>query len=277
MIKIKKIGKALGFIILALFVIGVIGYGIAYYISDKEFKKEFHKIRDSGEPLTLDELYSTPIPDEENAALIYQKAFALMDANKDEIQRITSIPLNKKAEDWSDEDKETVTQLIQKNNEIFTFLEEAVQKPKHRFPLRLGKEPPTETLWPYLANMRRCAQLLRIKASLEAKNGDINQAVSTCITGLKIGESLSQESLLISQVSMISIDTIIAHTIEDILTKAEIDSAVYHDLYTALKRVREKGSVNLKVERCFNTDYALRRKRKSETLCVDKRKEKTIG
>ena len=271
MVKIKKIGKILGFVILALFVMGVIGYGAAYYISYKELKKEFQKIRDSGEPLTLDELYSSPIPDEENAALIYQKAFALMDVNKEEIQRITGIPLNKKAENWPAEDKEEATRLILKNNEIFTLLEEAAQKPKCRFPLNPEKGLPIESL----SHMRRCAQLLNIKASLEAKDGDINGAIKTCITGLMIGESLSQESLLISQMFMISIDTIMARAIEDILTKIEVNNADYDDLYMALKRVREKGSVNLKGELCFTTDYALRHK-KSEVLCVDKRKAKNI-
>lgn len=258
MVKIRKIGKILGFVILALLMMGVIGYSVINYIAGKELKKEFQKIRDAGELLTFKELYSTPIPDEENAALIYQKALALMDTNKEEINRITNcIPSNKKIEGWSDEDKEVVSQLIQKNKTIFLLLEEATQKPKCRFPIEYEKYP--EGLSYYIANIRKCAQLLSIKASLEVKNGDINESIKTCITGLRLGKSLAQEPLLITQLLKITIDTIMVYKIEDILTRIEIDATAYDSLYMGLKHARE-GTINLAGERClsiYNFDYIL--------------------
>ncbi len=276
MARIKKIWKVLGLIVLILFMIGVIGYTTVNYIANKELKKEYQKIRDAGEPLTLRELYSTRIPDKENAALIYQKVFVLIDKNKEEINRITSyIPSSKRIGDWSDEDEKVVSQLIQKNKAIFVLLEEAIQKPKCRFPIEYDKD--TEGLLYCLTNMRQCARLLSIKASLEAKNGDINEAVNTCITGLRLGESLSQDSLIISQMVMIAIETIMTYEIEDILTGIEIDATTYDDLYMGLKRAREE-TINLVGERCFGIsrfDYILQYE--SEPILFDKEKKKTEG
>lgn len=77
----KGILKITGF----LCVLGITGYILfpvgnlrAESASSKELAKEIQKIKDAGEPTTVEELTPLDIPDGENGALVYNQAFYLL-------------------------------------------------------------------------------------------------------------------------------------------------------------------------------------------------------
>jgi len=74
------------FSILVLF----LACGLAF--AETELEKELKKLREAGIPTTLEEFVPPNIPVEENAALVYQKVFDMLEKNKEDIDKIKQLP-----------------------------------------------------------------------------------------------------------------------------------------------------------------------------------------
>lgn len=214
----KKFLKVLGLIFAVLIAI--------YIILDVTFSVQLHnkiaELKRQGRPTTIAEIIPPPVPDEENAAILYNKAFELMKSYKEGSTLHKIGELTRDIPNWNNEQREEISKLInsQEVQDIYELLEKGSQKPKCRFNIEYEKGP--ETLLPHLNHMRYITRLFCARALLEAESGDVEKAVNTLLIGLRISNHLKDEPIEISQLLRIFCDGMIIECIKNIADSKSI-------------------------------------------------------
>ena len=248
--KKRKIYKRSLVVFTILLVIGVVFYTIFNCINvlasssvKREIAKEIQKIKKIGEPTTIEELVPVEISDEENGALVYRKAFEVRkDLAKKYKKEEKYIPYEG-AVTWDkvpEGEKVKVKNLILYNPDYIRFyqlLEKASQM-KCQFLKRKDWEKGMGILLPHLRYLRDCARLLAAKAKIQAENKNIEGSLSTCLTGLRISKSLSNEPLIINQLVRIAMDSIILRELGEVLKKGEASIKIYQILIKEIEKER---------------------------------------
>ena len=87
-------------------------------------------------------------------------------------------------------------------------LREASQRLYSRFPLDYDDENPAEILLPHLADLKRCAQVLQLRALAELQNSQNDKALADVKLMLYLANSIRTEPILISHLVRIAIVTL---------------------------------------------------------------------
>ncbi len=246
--------------------------------------EELKKLKEAGIPTTFEELNLPEIPDEENGALVYKKAFDLLEIlwekYREEWEYIPYVGI----EEWeklSKEKKKKISDLIL-NNPDFTEFYKLLEKASQMRCLFFKKEDynKSELRLSLLICLRGCARLLNAKAKIQKENGEINNALITLLMGLRIGKSLSYELLSISQMTRIAIDVIILNQLRRFLEKEKGDVNIYYSFIEEIRKEREEvlAYLGLKGELIFGMqifDYLNKRceEVKKEEITEDERKK----
>lgn len=226
--------------------IGGVIYTVLSYSASSELEMELEEIKNSGKPVTLLDLIPPPIPDEENAAPVYKKAFAIMVKGTKEEEKLHDLK-------WSEEEVPAVRRLLEKNEDTLNLLQQATSFEKSQFPLDYAKG--FEMPLPHLAQFRNCARLLAADALIKAMDGEIDEALSSCQVGLRMGKASQDPIILISYLVRNAIDAIMLTALEEILSES---GDVSQDMCYALLRELNTGEERrlvfiraLEAERCF--------------------------
>jgi tetratricopeptide (TPR) repeat protein len=83
-------------------------------------------------------------------------------------------------------------------------LRQASELPASRFPLEYDKEDPTGILLPHLAALKRCSQVLQLRAIAELQNGQSDKALDDVKLVLRLTEAIHTEPFLISHLVRIA-------------------------------------------------------------------------
>ncbi len=245
-IYLKRILKITGF----LCVLGIAGYGFfqasnlrAESEASKEITKEIQKIKDAGEPTTIEELVPPDIPDGENGALVYNQAFSLLKELKERHkEEWKHVPYDGEVK-WNEAPeavKEKVRNLLLQNPDFakFYLLLEKASGMKCRFLKREYYRKGAAIMLPHLASLRSCARMLAARADIQVEKGAADNALKDCLTGLKISNSLSEEPILITGLVRIAIDNVILDRVEEIMRKREARPETYRLLIKEVMRER---------------------------------------
>jgi hypothetical protein len=84
-------------------------------------------------------------------------------------------------------------------------LREAARLPDSRFPLEYDKDNPAMIMLPHLAGLKRCSQVLQLRAIAEVQSGQSNQALADVKLMLRLADSVRTEPILISHLVRIAI------------------------------------------------------------------------
>ena len=84
-------------------------------------------------------------------------------------------------------------------------LHQASRLPYSRFPLDYDTEPPAAILLPHLAAVKRCSQVLQLRAIAELQNGQSDRALADVKLMLSLADSIRTEPFLISHLVRIAI------------------------------------------------------------------------
>lgn len=230
--KLKRVGKAIGLIAVAILLLEAVVYTGLNYSSGRKLERELKALKDFGAPLTLAEIAPPAVPDEENAALLYQKAFTLMqEGNKEERKAFKAVFKGSRI-NWPEADTLLIRSLLKKNEGALDLVRQATLRDKCRFPLEYEKG--YGMLVPHLSKMRQPARLLAAKALLQNEEGKIEEALKTCQIGFRLGKSLLTEPILISQLVRIAINAITSQALEVILNQNEAQPTTYEALIREL-------------------------------------------
>jgi hypothetical protein len=164
-------------------------------------------------PYTFDEELATleakrAIPDDQNAATIYNKLLETYDANdfKHDFIDDDLWELSRK-EPWSSQDYPELAKWIQGHKETITILMQACKRDLCRFPLRpdmIGLEDTMDKLSP----MRDWARLLIRTGSNNIGDGDIDDGIKKYVTVLQMAKHLYQQPSMLELITAIGIEAL---------------------------------------------------------------------
>jgi len=167
---------------------------------------------------TLEELIGPPIPDEENAAIVYQQAFDAFDLTDED----KDILYGERAPDHPGHhihDLPKLQAVVAKNERALALLEKAAAMPKCRFPIDWSD--PINAKFLHLAHLRSAARLEAGKAIVLASQGRLQGALDAAATCFHFGEDAKKGApVLISFLVEVAIDNIALHAAEAIVDQA---------------------------------------------------------
>lgn len=201
---------------------------------------EIAKIKAKGEPVTLSQLAQPPVPDNENAAIIYDKAFHFTktpEGKKDFeiIGEFVSRENGKRdAKQWA-----KAREAVARNKEIISLIEEAQKRPNCRFSMDWSKG--LEAEFPHLSKLRDLSRYLCADSLINASNGNMNEAVDSLLLQIRLLESIKNEHCLIPLLVKISITRIICRSVYETLSYGKITEVQAEKIYNAISEI-EYGS-----------------------------------
>jgi hypothetical protein len=215
-------------------------------------EEELQKLRESGIPTTIEELNLPDIPDAENARFLYEEAGKLQRSLFEKHRELWNyFPLSGSVP-WDEvpsDEKERVTDYIINDPEfssLCSLLGKAINMKCRFFDMKtylqhfesgIGNDIPSIS-----ANMRRFARTLADKAKVESEYGDINIALNTALTGLKLGESFSNDPFFIILLVRLAIENIALKDLQDVIENISFrhnegqkqDMGIYQEILTQL-------------------------------------------
>jgi hypothetical protein len=251
--QIKKLIKneAFIFFILVIFVLSIM-YAIYMSIQQIRVKVALEKVRDNGYPVTLKELneYYTYVPEEENAALIYQKAFDLYKGDI-ELEKEFMDSLSEYNKPYKITNQEKVILYLNAHKESLDLIRKASKYKKCRFPIDLTNGP--ETLLPHLSALRQAARLLAMESLMALKEGKKEYALQNIHSIMKIGEHLKNEPILISYLVDISCIKMAIKALKNILENTDLTESELKEIDTILEKFDNTSSLfsAFVLETCF--------------------------
>jgi len=218
MSKVKNAFKIIGIIF-----VGLIGLTIELYIIFNitfsiQLNNKIAELKAQGKPMTIAEIVPTLVPDKENAAILYNKAFELMESEKtsEMVKTIGFANSHSNISDWSEKQKVEIPKLVDSRElqRIYELLEEGSQKLKCNFSREYGKGVFMEL--PTYSNVRNAVRLFCAKALLEAESGKAEKAFDMLLIGLEFSNHLKDEPILISQLVRIACDQLLIECVKSI-------------------------------------------------------------
>lgn len=224
--------RALGVVVLLVFVVG----SVLTVVSGRRYEHEVKKIAARGEPVSLAELAKVSVPDDENAAVIFQPIFTRIQKPKLELDEtvLTKITEESKpgstAEEWS-----AAIKMAPKFDWLTPKVAEAVDRPHCKFAVdwRKGYEAPL----PHYAHLRKIARILSAKALIYARQGKMDESVRCVKLAEQIADAIGEDPLLVGVLVRASISRLSAQTARGLLREGNLTAGQARELYAIFEGV----------------------------------------
>jgi hypothetical protein len=151
------------------------------------------------------------VSDSHNAALIYDKAFARLDADKS-LQQPDSVL----ADETPDVKSTAVLELLDRHALTIKLLREAATLPDCRFEHDYAR-PSISMLLPELSKARTAANILRLHARSELSQGHVESALIDVNSLFHLSRCVGTEPIIISFMVSLSIQGVAIRTLEEVL------------------------------------------------------------
>jgi len=197
-------------VVILLFSFGT--HGIANLKASIKLNKTIRQAKTEGIKMAPEEVIPPPIPNKDNAALVYQQAFDLADRlikNKYKTEwEYMPYDSTIKLEEITAKQKRTISRIMKDPEfaKFYALLDEAVNMPACRFDYKYADGP--AMLLPGLAKMRSMARLIAARTYILGEERKYSEALRSAGTGLQLGDSLTDEPILISRLVRIATDDI---------------------------------------------------------------------
>lgn len=210
-----------------------------------DIARQVAEIRARGEPTSLVEAAPPPAPDAENAAVIFEKVFAVMAANE---ARENSDPAIR---DWCEvlyddgepfePHKTELVNVLALYAEAMRLAREAMKRPRCRFDLDYAAGP--AMLMPHLARLRHLARLFWGEALLKAHNGLPGEAAASMGNMFGLARAFDEEPSIISKLLEIAINGIGLKALKRIEREAPLSDPARREVLKHLGKLEARGPV----------------------------------
>lgn len=214
-----------------------------------EVQQELARIKAEGAPVELKDIQGPKVPDNENGALLLQKAFKMIPDNgkrndfSDFVYRASTPykPLDNLA-DWA-----RLKKICSKYKAVFPLVEQAVEKPKCQFAMDWSKGENTAGIH-YCAQTSAINQLICAQAVLEARDGDVTNSVRTLGLAYKLSGLTTKDKSTLMQFLSVT-DRVIAadYALRQCLAYHDLSKADAEHLLKDISRA-ELASLDLVLE-----------------------------
>ncbi len=233
------------------------------YQLGRQLQAEIDAIRRRGEPLTLLEAAPKPVPDDQNAAVLYQQVFhaTFSPAHSNrifpEFNETEQQILDTFRDRPNSTDAEWLRQKLAEPGRVTALptLREASLRPDSVFPIPWEKGP--DVYFPHYADFRASAHLMVQRANLAAYDGDLAEALSWHAAIMRMSRHPLDDPLLIGQVLAVGLQTVAFHSLKQTLRAAEVPSGAADELDTALAALDMRASLKraMAAERAFGIEW----------------------
>ena len=217
---------------LALLIVLAVVHGVATFITGRRLEARINVLKARGVPVSMAELGLPKVPDEENAAVIYAKAFKAIEKLQTggDYSKLNSFlkPNNRQGnpELWTD-----VRRMLAENRGAFPLVEEALSRPKCQFPVNW--EAGFDADFPHSAPLRTLTRLLAADAIVQARDGRMDRAIHSIELCLQMGATAPDEATLVGSYVQIAMIKAAAIALRDMLMHGNISEAQARRLYQA--------------------------------------------
>jgi hypothetical protein len=252
-------------VLAVLALLGLAAYVVTNVSAGHDLERELTLIRERGEPLTLAEAAPPPVPDEQNAALVYEQAFRQLPrlegvpssaiAGEQQLDRRDEKVLGEflseaSGERWRDS-VEPVRQALAGTEGALVLTRQAAAMARCRFPV--DWEAGAGALLPHYPKLRSLTRLLAGHAVVAALDGNPAEAVADLEAIGGMARHIAAEPILIGQ--MVEYATLSAGCIslQRVMEIAPLDETACRRLDQALTRVDLYASFEqaIQTERCI--------------------------
>ncbi len=191
--------------------------------ASRRLQAEIDRIRAAGEPILVEDFQSeTTIPDEENAAVLYRRAYAALVRPTGLAITLDDVMSDSRVASAYPEDTRAI---IGANSEVLSLLRRARQMERADWGIRFTS-PMINMRLPHLSEQRRLSQLARSAAIVQQQQGDHAEAFETLADIQPIGNRLASRasSVVITHLVVIVINALQAYTVEDMASALVIDA-----------------------------------------------------
>jgi hypothetical protein len=180
--------------------IGTLWYAVSS--TNRELHAALAQWQAVGGKLTLAELNESPIPEEDNAAVVYARAFVLLKNMPDEDADAIGSP----------SEATDLQSVVAKYREAIELANTAARMPNCCWDAdyRMG----IDATLPHLNQCRRLAKLLNAEAAVSTRQGDSKRAQLALESGLSLSQRLANESTVVGLLVHQAVDAIMLDALE---------------------------------------------------------------
>ena len=219
-----------------VFVVFLLPPGLWFYrdiTAGRQLQAKLDALRAQGMPVTIAGAAPQPVPDEENAAVLYQQVFQVQFgpgaySSGRNIGGLSSADQEVLFSYYREADRqltEPIRELltrpsVQRDLEV---LRRASQRPHCVFPVNW--EDGVGAVFPHFTHLRQAARTLSMQTHLCASGGDIEEAMAWCEVSLRMSEHAASEPTLIAQLVAIAMQAISLEAFQRHILPARIPPA----------------------------------------------------
>lgn len=181
-------------------------YLVALNRTEKQLAAELAKVEASGGALRLADLAPRVPPGEANAADVYLRAFDLVTVDSETLERMR-------------EDADLARQVLATQEPALRLLEQASQIRACAFPVDWDAGP--LRAFPHFGPMREGGRLLGVRAEVQAADGQMDAALSSCASILRMAEHAQKEPVLIGALVGFAINGMGVMALEESLSQGD--------------------------------------------------------
>ncbi|MBI4243257.1 MAG: hypothetical protein HY606_04125 [Planctomycetes bacterium] len=233
---IKYPAKILACVLSSAIFLFLVTYTIANFVTGSELNYAMISAKKAGLLLTLKEMVPPPVPDNENAAILYEECFSIYERLKERYSKEwKDMSLEKKVDikGLSLAQKERLIGIFDNPDfvRMYELLRKAVDMPSCRFNLRY--EDGYKMGLPHLDKMRKIAIMIAINTVLLTEQSRYEEALEFSKLGLHLSLSLRDEPIYVSQLFRMFYDYFAMKGLMETLSNIPPD-AVTIDIYQRL-------------------------------------------
>jgi hypothetical protein len=256
---IPRWAKVIGLLLVLVFVLlGTIRIlGLA---ATRRWERYVAKLEAEGQPMTLKAIDAlrTPLPDEQNGALVIEEIAEELKNIKPESKYVFVLGT------WSPDADffngvpryaiEPTRTFLAEHADLLAQLERLADKPFGRLDLVL-EENPWETLLPHLSPIRAACKLEHVAGITRLAEEDLEGAAGTAVLQFHIAGTLNEHPTLIASLVEMACNAFAVKTVESTLRVGELSDKALLDLQITIKRRLEAATMRwaFQAERVFQS------------------------
>ncbi len=194
------------FVIILVVLVAI--HGIATMILGRRFEADVQALKAQGEPVSAAELAGPKVPDDQNAAVVYAKAFNLLKEKETRassatmenlLKSVGAMPSKRKKIDvvWSE-----VNSAARMYRQVIPLVQEALSRPKCQFPVKWETGP--SATFAHLSHLRNLTRILSALAVIDAHDGKLDEAYQKLSLAFRVAKAAKDEPIVISTLVTIS-------------------------------------------------------------------------
>jgi len=219
-------------------VVLITGLTLAFITADlkAEIKARRDRLHRAGIPMTLAEMAPPPIPDDQNAAPLYQQAIGLLNSGH-------TVPVFVTVRSFVDREpsggraqfRAQVTAIVARNRPALDLLREGARLPHCRFPLDWNAADPFALFGHQPWTVRDGAYQLLARAIIRKEHGDTPGAVADLRACLTISSHLAEGAFVGTAWNSILVRNSALAVLQELIESNALDVTTYRQLYDDLK------------------------------------------